>query len=443
MCSFISINELLTDSQIEYVNEYSKLRGPDETYCARYNNYTFIHNLLSITGEYTVQPFMDENKEIVCLYNGEIYNFKDYGDYKSDGECLIPLYKKHGISFIKKLDGEYSIVLYDFKNNIIVTATDVFATKPLWVAHKDGRIAFASYESSLKRLGCSNVYKMRANKISVFNFNGEILNQQPVYDFDISNQYKNSYDDWILAYEKSIKKRASNCREKIFIGLSSGYDSMTIAKELINQNIDFKAYSIYARENYDLLEERHDIIPDGELIRLKKSEFDNTKKLLKEKCEEFIYRTRMNRGLMTDDKGAVGMYYICNLARQGGKKILLSGQGADEIYSDYGFNGSKLSSVSGIAGTFPEDLKTCFPWNNFYEGTQVSYLAKEEHVAGIFGIEARYPFLDRDLVQEFFWLNNNLKNKNYKAPLHEYMLRNNVSFDQNIKIGFSCNANLV
>ena len=80
MCSFISINELLTDSQIEYANKYSKLRGPDETYCVRYNDHTFIHNLLSITGEYTLQPFMDENKEIICLYNGEIYNFKDHGD---------------------------------------------------------------------------------------------------------------------------------------------------------------------------------------------------------------------------------------------------------------------------------------------------------------------------------------------------------------------------
>ena len=55
---------------------------------------TFIHNLLSITGNFTIQPFIENN--IICLYNGEIYN---YGDYKSDGECLIPLYKKHGFDF--------------------------------------------------------------------------------------------------------------------------------------------------------------------------------------------------------------------------------------------------------------------------------------------------------------------------------------------------------
>jgi hypothetical protein len=47
------------------------------------------------------------------------------------------------------------------------------------------------------------------------------------------------------------------------------------------------------------------------------------------------------------------------------------------------------------------------------------------------------------VVQEFFWLKSELKNLYYKAPLHDYMVRNNILFNKNIKIGFSCNANLV
>ena len=44
--------------------------------------------------------------------------------------------------------------------------------------------------------------------------------------------------------------------------------------------------------------------------------------------------------------------------------------------------------------------------------------------SGNFNIETRYPFLDRDLVQEFLWLTAELKNKHYKAPLREYLIRN-------------------
>lgn len=45
-----------------------------------------------------------------------------------------------------------------------------------------------------------------------------------------------------------------------------------------------------------------------------------------------------------------------------------------------------------------------FPWNEFFLSTQRDYLHKEEHVAGAHGVEARYPFLDPRVVQEYIWL---------------------------------------
>ena len=118
MCSFISINKLLEGAEIDHINRFSKLRGPDETRCEQLNGHTFVHNLLSITGEHTTQPFFNSEKDIVCLYNGEIYNSAEFGDYRSDGEALIPLYEKYGPSFVKMLDGEFAIVLYDFLHNL-------------------------------------------------------------------------------------------------------------------------------------------------------------------------------------------------------------------------------------------------------------------------------------------------------------------------------------
>ena len=65
-----------------------------------------------------------------------------------------------------------------------------------------------------------------------------------------------------------------------------------------------------------------------------------------------------------------------------------------------------------------------------------SYLAKEEYVAGAYGIETRYPFLDIDVVQEFLWLTPELKNRYYKSVLHDYLSHNNYPFKEGEKIGF-------
>ena len=133
--------------------------------------------------------------------------------------------------------------------------------------------------------------------------------------------------------------------------------------------------------------------------------------------------------MLTDDNGAIGMSHICAKGKAEGQLIYLSGSGADEIFSDYGFKGIKHFRHSTIGGLFPEDLDTVFPWKNFFDNTQRAYLMKEEYVSGSHGIEGRYPFLDTQVVQEFLWLKPELKNKFYKSVLHNYMEQNDYPLD--------------
>ena len=51
MCSFITINKIIDDSLIKLANRYAKYRGPDLTNVIKYQGYTFVHKLLSITGD--------------------------------------------------------------------------------------------------------------------------------------------------------------------------------------------------------------------------------------------------------------------------------------------------------------------------------------------------------------------------------------------------------
>jgi hypothetical protein len=88
--------------------------------------------------------------------------------------------------------------------------------------------------------------------------------------------------------------------------------------------------------------------------------------------------------------------------------------GADEVISDYAADGRRFYSHSCFGGVWPANLSTIFPWCSFYAGSQRAYLMKEELTGGAHGVEARYPFLDPKVVQEYLWLRHDVKNAEYK-----------------------------
>lgn len=448
MCSFLitSILEFVT----EWINYYQKFRGPDATNEVILRNIKFVHNLLHITGQKITQPFVSNDEQIICLFNGEIYNYRDFGNYKSDGECLIDVYKNYGESFIKLLDGDFAIVLFDFKKKIFICSSDVFATKPIWYAINSNNFGIASYKSALTRLGFENPQKINANTTLIFSFENNVaklIDTLTIFNFDLE-QKKTTYDDWVIAFDNAVKKRTRNTQYEIFVCLSSGYDSGILCCSLNKNNIPYNTYTVEAIENLEILNDRYklnkNMCKECTIYKLTKDEFNLEKINITKNCEKCIYTIPLQRKCdMLDDKGAVGMSYIFKNASEKKQRVYLSGQGGDEIYSDYGFNGKKIYKHSQFGGKFPEDLNDIFPWTSFYNGTQSSYLSKEECISGLHGIEGRYPLLDKYVVQEFLWLTAELKNNYYKAPLHYYMETHNYPFEKNEKIGFSADKNLL
>ena len=433
MCSIgiTNVNQSLLDS-----NRFSQKRGPDSTNILTYNKIQFLHNLLHLTGKKTPQPFIEN--DIVVVFNGEIYNYLELGNYKTDGECLIDLYQKHGDEFIKLLDGEFAICLVDFNLNTILLSTDTFACKPLWYEFKNKDFCIGSYNSQLIQLKFNQGQKLYANKTKVFNLiTFDLIKEFENFTFDIK-QYKNHYNDWIKAFENSIRKRTKNIQYGMYLGLSSGYDSGAIACELLNQNLDFKSYTIMGPEDKKIINERIKLIPNHEVIYLTQQEYNDNKHYIDKECENFTYRGYNIKG----DKASFGLAAICSRANKENRRIYFSGQGADEIISDYGFNGHKIYNHSQFGGLFPNNLSEFWPWDSFWDGTQIKYLNKEEYIAGHYGIETRYPFLDKQLVQEFLWLLPELKNKKYKSVINEYLTLNKFPFSEGQKIGFNTLKNL-
>lgn len=397
-------------------DSFVKLRGQDYHNTLTKEDFTFHHYLLSITGAHTPQPYVKEG--VVMLYNGEVYN---HDFERSDGEVIIPLYKEHGITFPQLLDGEFAIALFDFNKRVVVFTTDPMGTKPLWI---NSLLEFGSYGSSV----CDG-RKVLPNTTEVYDLDTlELIKRSSVYDFDFDHQHKTTYDDWITAFRNAVRKRAvPNC----FLGLSSGYDSGGIACELNKLGVKYSAYSIPVGENTGVMKAREELTKNFQYLPVNKQHHKNH---LATNVERYVYNIKYD-GILTgltihDDPASLGLSTICSEAKKHEQKVYLSGQGADEIMSDY----SPWPTQSSLKGHYPLILT---PWYNFHQGCQSSYLAKEEYVAGSHNIEARYPYLDKAVVQEFLWLTQELKNGLYKAPLATYLQAEGYPYSPGEKLGFS------
>ena len=412
---------------------FLKKRGPDSYNDVIKEGFFMSHYLLHLTGETTNQPIIED--DIYCLFNGEIYNYKQFGDLKSDSYSIIESYKRNGDLFVKNLDGEFAIFLIDFKNRVFFISSDVFGIKPLYYSLKDG-IGVSSYKSFLEKNEYDNIIRVPPNTTLKFDFSFNLIRELSVYDFQL-DQYKNNFRDWTDSFINSINKRFKSTNYKIALPLSSGHDSGSIACAMNLLNIDYISYSYTRNEDIEIIKERVNINNNTcKIVNSDSINFDFIKGQMITNCEIFNYGYDYldTNFIGFDDPGALGLYQMLSYLKDINidLKILASGQGSDEIMSNiqtYKFRNSNPL-------IFPRNLNSVFPWDNFYRGAQSSYLLKEESITGSLGIEGRYPFLDVKLVQEFLSLSSELKNKQFKSPLTNFLLENKYPISY-IKKGFN------
>jgi asparagine synthase (glutamine-hydrolysing) len=105
------------------------------------------------------QPMKNENGRIVCVFNGEIYNYKELKDEllplghvfrsASDTEVLIHGYEEWGVKLLDRLRGMFAFVIWDNETGELFAARDMFGIKPLYYTIIDGQLVFASEIKSI------------------------------------------------------------------------------------------------------------------------------------------------------------------------------------------------------------------------------------------------------------------------------------------------------
>lgn len=190
IAGFYSSKYLFEQDEIKQMAKAIAHRGPNAEGYFVDNSIALAHKRLSIIdlSENANQPMYTQNKELVMVFNGEIYNFKELANQlsvntKSDTEVLLKAFEKWGVEFVHHLNGMFAIAIYNCKNKKLYLFRDRMGIKPLFYYYKNGQLAFASELKALLKLKYLQKNKTIDNKfVSTFLKVGYIPEPYTIYE---------------------------------------------------------------------------------------------------------------------------------------------------------------------------------------------------------------------------------------------------------------------
>ena len=307
------------------------------------------------------QPMYNENRDMVIVFNGEIYNYKELRDElikkghvfanNADTEVLIHGYEEYGEELLTKLRGMFAFVIWDSKKKKLFAARDFFGIKPFYYALVDGQLVFASeiksilkytpYKKEMNRDALENyltfqysvlpetffkgIYKLMPSHCLTFE-NGRLDIKrywEPVFEPDENTGLPEMVDRIDSAMQDSIKMhKVSDVEVGSF--LSSGVDSSYVAA-CFNGDKTFTVGFDY--EKYNEIDYAKSL---SEKIKI-----DNYSKLIStDEYWNILPTVQYHMDEPLADPSAVALYFVSKTAAEH-VKVSLSGAGADEVFGGY------------------------------------------------------------------------------------------------------------
>ena len=369
---------------------------------------------LTTRGAVVDQPVI--RPEGVLQYNGATYNSL----HMSDTEWIAN-HIADTVDTIRSMDGEYALIWCTEQS--VTFCTDVFGMRPLYYYSTGKDLTVSSLPGPVQELH-SRYYRCQANSIYTWDRTSGTVTRQVNRQWDLS-QTNRSYDTVWQMWEKSIIDRYT---PNTSIAISSGYDSGMVACTANKFYSDIDCYTIHnEHEQNDVLRLRGDI---HSITTIDLKGQHGTPEMQNQLAEVFPDNEHIEYNWFMN-AGDTAIYRDHMLPKK--KRIMLTGDGGDDIYSDYGFHGHRMRKHSRFGGHFPDVLANVWPWheNNVFQ----DFHNRTEAVGGHWGIEMRCPMMSVALVQA--WLNTTaqLKNRKHKGWMAQYMLDHKYPFADIEKLG--------
>jgi asparagine synthase (glutamine-hydrolysing) len=424
MCGFVGIlpenNKKFKDFK-NLVNSFHH-RGPDDTQIYEDNNIQLGFKRLSIIDLTNgAQPFFSKDRRYVMVFNGEIYNFnelkselKSLGvkfNTNSDTEVLLESYIFWGKSFLEKINGMFAFAIYDFNLKKLLLVRDRFGIKPLYFYHKNNFIIFAS---EIKTLIISRTFDHKVNYDGVSSYlsfrypygvgtffkNISKVNPGEYIEFEKSNITKKIY--WELPKINELEKKRSeksyveeldfimnnvtkdHLISDVSIGslLSGGLDSSLITSIMGKYQKNFNTFSAsfdsseYDESKFASIVSNHIGTKHSNIVLDSSDYFRKLEDIIEHKYQPLTIPHE------------VALYDLFKEIKKK-NKVVISGEGADEMFGGYG-------RVMGSG----------FDYNKILYFNKIKNNAVKEKIYQIFGMKDYYSENISSRKDQFFKIYN-------------------------------------
>jgi asparagine synthase (glutamine-hydrolysing) len=343
-------------------------RGPDDKGLFIKNNIGLGHRRLSVIDISSAghQPFLSEDGRYAMVYNGEIYNFKDfYPELKTNGfdiktssdtEVLLKLFQLYGLKMLSRLNGMFAFAIWDSEERKLIAVRDRMGVKPLYYSFYNETFYFASEQKALFTAGVP--LKMSKDGMEEYIFNRFVAGENTLYEnvkkvvpghiltihesgktssekwwdlkAEIQNQpkIKNPVEWFRETFDESVKLRMVS-DVPVGVLLSGGLDSSSILASLNHQNFrDIQTFNIGFKEKEH--NESH--------LAMRMSERFNYPFHSMHLEDNALYEKLISSTYFQDEPimhlSEPHILALSQMAKPS-VKVLLSGEGADELMGGY------------------------------------------------------------------------------------------------------------
>ncbi len=407
MCGIVGAFDLKTESGLlrPKVLEMSKRlrhRGPDWSGIYTDDHAVIAHERLAIVDPQSgKQPLYSEDGNLVLAVNGEIYNHREIraqlkNDYhfqtQSDCEVILALYREKGKDFIEDLNGIFAFALYDKEKNTYLVARDQIGVIPLY----HGWDQFGNYyvASELKALeGICNKIELFLPGHYFYSEEGEIKKwyQRDWMDYENIKNNQTSIEELGEALEKAVKEQLMS-DVPYGVLLSGGLDSSVtsaLAKKYAAKRIEenerqdawwprLHSFAVGLKGSPDLKAAQK----VAEHIGTVHHEIHFTVQEGLDAIKDVIYQLETYD--VTTIRAATPMYLMARVIKSMGIKMVLSGEGADEIFGGYLY-----FHKAPNAKEFHEETVRKLNKLHLYD------CLRANKALAAWGVEGRVPFLDK------------------------------------------------
>lgn len=459
MCGFVGFigdfdNDLL-ESSIRSIQH----RGPDDTgsFFDSKNSIGFGFSRLAIQdlSQAGHQPMMSDDRSVVIVFNGEIYNVNSLRDsleskgYKfkstSDTEVLINMYLHYGLDMLNMLNGMFAISIWDSNNQELILIKDAYGIKPLYYFESDNGFIFSSEIKAIMSISgkfhsinkdallkymtflwcpdnstaVQNLYKVNPGELLIFS--GKDLKEKRLWAKDFLNLKtklkKHSTNDYVDKLRDALKTAVSNqLISDVPVGafLSGGLDSSAVVAFAREENPDIECFTIEQVGGEDQ-GQASDLFYANKVakhldVSLNVVSVDSHQ--LIENIEKMIWH--LDEPLA--DPAALNVFFISKLAKDSGIKVLLSGAGGDDLFT--GYRRHAFLNYKRILNPFMPDL-----FANFLANTSEKFDKKNHILRKISKILSGLHLKDDEQIIDLFkWINRsdliNLFNKEFAENIN-------------------------